>query len=96
MFKKVKSIHFIGIGGIGMSGIAELLYNQGFKITGSDLKASEIVVKPLTAQNKNVIFFVSPPRTNLSGSSANCSTSAGDRYCEKAPLICFFSFASLR
>ena len=38
MFKKVKSIHFIGIGGIGMSGIAELLNNLGFKITGSDLK----------------------------------------------------------
>ena len=41
MFKKVKSIHFIGIGGIGMSGIAELLNNQGFKITGSDLNHSE-------------------------------------------------------
>ena len=41
MFKKVKSVHFIGIGGIGMSGIAELLNNQGFKITGSDLKTSE-------------------------------------------------------
>ena len=43
MFKKIKSIHFIGIGGIGMSGIAELLNNQGFKITGSDLKESENV-----------------------------------------------------
>ena len=43
MFKKIKSIHFIGIGGIGMSGIAELLNNLGFKITGSDIKASENV-----------------------------------------------------
>ena len=43
MFKKVKSIHFIGIGGIGMSGIAELLNNLGFKITGSDIIASENV-----------------------------------------------------
>ena len=43
MFKKVKSIHFIGIGGIGMSGIAELLNNLGFKITGSDVKVSENV-----------------------------------------------------
>ena len=43
MFKKVKSIHFIGIGGIGMSGIAELLNNLGFKITGSDLMTSENV-----------------------------------------------------
>ena len=43
MFKKVKYIHFIGIGGIGMSGIAELLNNLGFKITGSDIIASENV-----------------------------------------------------
>ncbi len=43
MFKKVKSIHFVGIGGIGMSGIAELLNNLGFKITGSDIKASDNV-----------------------------------------------------
>ena len=30
-------IHFVGIGGIGMSGIAEVLFSQGFKIQGSDL-----------------------------------------------------------
>ncbi len=34
-------IHFIGIGGIGMSGIAELLHSQEFKISGSDLVESE-------------------------------------------------------
>lgn len=33
----VRQIHFIGIGGVGMSGIAEVLYNQGYRITGSDL-----------------------------------------------------------
>ena len=43
MFKKVDFIHFIGIGGIGMSGIAELLMNLGFKITGSDINHSENV-----------------------------------------------------
>jgi|TARA_B110000263_G_scaffold118148_1_gene102978 UDP-N-acetylmuramate--alanine ligase len=43
MFKKVDFIHFIGIGGIGMSGIAELLMNLGFKITGSDINRSENV-----------------------------------------------------
>lgn len=38
MFRgKVRTIHFIGIGGIGMSGIAEVLLTQGFRITGSDL-----------------------------------------------------------
>ena len=43
MFKKVQYIHFVGIGGIGMSGIAELLNNLGFDITGSDIKYSENV-----------------------------------------------------
>ena len=42
MFGKVKSIHFVGIGGIGMSGIAEVLCNLGFKISGSDLKSSPV------------------------------------------------------
>ena len=41
IFGKTKQIHFIGIGGIGMSGMAELLYNHGFRITGSDMNQSE-------------------------------------------------------
>ncbi|CUS87706.1 UDP-N-acetylmuramate--L-alanine ligase [Candidatus Kryptobacter tengchongensis] len=42
MFSTVKKIHFVGIGGIGMSGIAEILIDQGFKVTGSDKQLSEI------------------------------------------------------
>ncbi len=42
MFRHIKKIHFIGIGGIGMSGIAELLHNMGFEISGSDLKRTPI------------------------------------------------------
>lgn len=42
MFRSIERIHFIGIGGIGMSGIAEILLNQGFNISGSDLNDSEI------------------------------------------------------
>ena len=42
-FRKINWIHFVGIGGIGMSGIAELLFNLGFKITGSDIKNSDNV-----------------------------------------------------
>lgn len=41
IFKAINHIHFVGIGGIGMSGIAEILHNQGFKVTGSDLQTSE-------------------------------------------------------
>jgi UDP-N-acetylmuramate--alanine ligase len=45
MFRKVKKIHFVGIGGIGMSGIAELLLNLGFDVSGSDINESPIVEK---------------------------------------------------
>ncbi len=41
MFSTVKNIHFVGIGGIGMSGIAEILLNQGFNISGSDIAQSQ-------------------------------------------------------
>ena len=41
MFRHVKKIHFIGIGGIGMSGIAEVLCNLGFEVTGSDIRKSK-------------------------------------------------------
>ena len=42
MFGKIKKIHFVGIGGIGMSGIAEVLLNLGYSISGSDLNFSEV------------------------------------------------------
>ena len=42
MYRKSKHIHFVGIGGIGMSGIAELLLNLGYRISGSDLQESDI------------------------------------------------------
>ena len=42
MYQKKYHIHFVGIGGIGMSGIAELLLNLGYKVSGSDLKTSDI------------------------------------------------------
>lgn len=41
MYTSVKHIHFVGIGGIGMSGIAEILLSQGFRISGSDMSRSE-------------------------------------------------------
>src|SRR5512134_2978867 len=41
MFKKIKHIHFVGIGGIGMSGIAEVLLNLGYRVSGSDMKESD-------------------------------------------------------
>ncbi len=46
MFRgRVRSIHFVGIGGIGMSGIAEVLLAHGFDVTGSDVRESEVVLR---------------------------------------------------
>jgi UDP-N-acetylmuramate--alanine ligase len=42
MFAKIQRVHFVGIGGIGMSGIAEVLLNLGYKVSGSDLKSSSV------------------------------------------------------
>lgn len=47
--RQVKHIHFIGIGGVGMSGIAEVLHNQGYTVSGSD-KAQSTATDRLTAQ----------------------------------------------
>ncbi len=40
LFKRVKDVHFVGIGGVGMSGIAEILIALGFRVSGSDLRES--------------------------------------------------------
>ena len=42
MFRKIQHIHFVGIGGSGMSGIAEVLLNLGYTVSGSDLKRSPV------------------------------------------------------
>jgi UDP-N-acetylmuramate--alanine ligase len=42
MFKRIRRIYFVGIGGVGMSGIAEVLHNMGYEVSGSDAKASEV------------------------------------------------------
>jgi UDP-N-acetylmuramate--alanine ligase len=42
MFRKAERIHFVGIGGVGMSGIAEVLLNLGYAVSGSDIADSEI------------------------------------------------------
>ena len=42
MFSKVRRIHFVGIGGIGMSGIAEVLLNLGYSVSGSDIRKTDV------------------------------------------------------
>ena len=45
MKHKVKRVHFVGIGGAGMSGIAEVLVTQGYRVSGSDLAASAVTAR---------------------------------------------------
>ena len=59
MFRKVNKIHFVGIGGIGMSGIAELLINLGFSISGSDINKTEITEK-LTRMGQIFFWIIMP------------------------------------
>lgn len=59
MFRKDIKIHFVGIGGIGMSGIAELLMNLGYRVSGSDLKMSEITER-LSGKGASIGYGHSP------------------------------------
>src|SRR5438270_10822708 len=45
MFRRIRHVHFLGIGGIGMSGIAEVLLNMGFRVSGSDLRRSDVTAR---------------------------------------------------
>ena len=65
MLINAKNIHFIGIGGIGMSGIAELLHNQEFNITGSDLNQSTNVDR---LQKLNIKISIGHKAENINGS----------------------------
>jgi UDP-N-acetylmuramate--alanine ligase len=76
MFAKIQRIHFVGIGGIGMSGIAEVLLNLGYKVSGSDLKASPITQR-LAAMGG--IIFESHRAENLSGAEVVVTSSAISR-----------------
>lgn len=53
--RRIKRIHFIGIGGAGMCGIAEVLLNQGYCVSGSDLKSS-LVTDRLQQQGVHVFI----------------------------------------
>ncbi|HST52233.1 MAG TPA: Mur ligase domain-containing protein, partial [Pyrinomonadaceae bacterium] len=45
MFRRIQHVHFVGVGGIGMSGIAEVLLNMGFQVSGSDLRRSDVTAR---------------------------------------------------
>jgi UDP-N-acetylmuramate--alanine ligase len=67
MRHKVRRIHFVGIGGIGMSGIAEVLINLGYKVSGSDLAASATTDR-LAALGASIMLGHAPE--NIAGADA--------------------------
>ena len=63
--KNIKNkIHFVGIGGIGMSGIAEVLFSQGHKIQGSDLLNNKNIKR---LKKKGIKIFLGNSQKNIKG-----------------------------
>ena len=60
--RRVKCIHFIGIGGAGMSGIAEVLLNEGYQITGSDLAENPVTER---LAKKGATIFIGHAENNV-------------------------------
>ena len=73
MYQKNYHIHFVGIGGIGMSGIAELLLHLGYKVSGSDLKLSHITQRLETIGG---IVFQGHKKEQMAGASVVVTSSA--------------------
>src|SRR4249919_1183100 len=73
MFAKIQRIHFVGIGGIGMSGIAEVLLTLGYKVSGSDLKSSSVTER---LAEKGAIIFEGHRAENITGAEVVVASSA--------------------
>lgn len=70
---RVKHIHFVGIGGAGMCGIAELLHNEGYVITGSDLATSKTVQR---LQGLDIPVFIGHLTSNIEGADVLVKSTA--------------------
>jgi UDP-N-acetylmuramate--alanine ligase len=82
MFAKLQRVHFVGIGGIGMSGIAEVLLTLGFKISGSDLRDSPVTQR---LASLGAIIFVGHRAENVTGAEVVVTSSAIAR---ENPEVC--------
>ena len=76
LFKKVKRIHFIGIGGAGMIGIARVLLKKGYKISGSDIIDSDDLKK---LRKDGAKVFIGHLKENIKGSNLVVVSSAIDK-----------------
>lgn len=73
MYEKYRHIHFIGIGGIGMSGIAEVLLTLGYEVSGSDLKASAVTAH---LKRRGAVFHRGHRPRNVEGADVVVISSA--------------------
>jgi len=73
MFAKIQRVHFVGIGGIGMSGIAEVLLNLGYRISGSDLKRSSVTDR---LKSLGATIFEGHRSENVAGADVVVTSSA--------------------
>jgi UDP-N-acetylmuramate--alanine ligase len=76
MFKRYQQIHFVGIGGSGMSGIAEILLNLGYRVTGSDQKRNDAVERLAELGAK---IFIGHAAANVEGAHVVVYSSAVSR-----------------
>ncbi len=74
--RRIRSIHFVGIGGVGMCGIAEVLLNQGYAISGSDIRESAVTnrLKSLGAK-----IFIGHAEENVEGIDVLVTSTAVDK-----------------
>ena len=73
MFKRIKHVHFVGIGGIGMSGIAEVLLNLGYRVSGSDLRSTAITE---ALARHGATIFLTHAAENMKGAHVVVTSSA--------------------
>jgi UDP-N-acetylmuramate--alanine ligase len=72
-FRKIKHLHFVGIGGAGMSGIAEVLHNLGYVVSGSDVRPSEVTER---LENLGIKIFRGHQKENVFGADVLVYSSA--------------------
>ena len=73
--RRIKHIHFVGIGGAGMCGIAEVLKNQGYKVSGSDIKASKTTAQ---LEENGIKVFIGHTPENIKGANVIVVSTAID------------------
>ncbi|NCF19922.1 MAG: UDP-N-acetylmuramate--L-alanine ligase, partial [Haliea sp.] len=73
--RRVRRIHMIGVGGTGMSGIAEVLVNLGYEVAGSDLRASAVTRR---LQDRGIEVFIGHAAQNIGNADVVVSSSAVD------------------